>query len=681
MKRISKYAVRFSFALILTMLFFANSVSAEEVTTYDEYKKCMSTANATCDLTADIEDAAYFWYAKGTTLNLNNHSISGPSFLVLASSGTVTVNGPGVLETTDDENGGVIYVYGGDKDNANIVTVNINNVTVKNDKGWSAYIQNRPKNADGIYPAYGATINFNDSKLVGDAGVTILGNFQDIEAKNPPVINITDSTVDVGESAVYAAGYGLYNITNSILKANSALSVKSGTINVKNSKIYGIGEFNADVQSYNNGMRSAGGGIQIELNDGYSDHIKMYLKDTEVSSENGHAFHQFSAKGSVKSAIMDLVLDNCTFTSPKQNNFYTNDLFELTKFIKGGKYSNLPEKSYIADGYKAYYAASEEMFYIVKGAESLKVSDTIVLTVGETIKLTDNTPAFIGHALTNIAELNDEEIEELSKIVTFNDKEGTITGAVPGTVKYHVYLDDAFAVEGPAKDVTIVVIPSVEVVSNDEAVNTDEVVTDATAEKLNAELADEIKTLLETDPEDLTEENLEIRNAVLNGSVLALQLATDTVKEDDLKNSVVKKVNGALEKEETLVGYFDITIDVLVDGDKVSEIAELKNTLDVTVPLPTDLPKVAEGKTRVFYVVRVHGDNQEVTKLNAVDNGDGTLTFKSNKFSTFALAYQDVDAAQNDDTPNTGSIATIGIALMVASAGAFIVIKSKKFLD
>ena len=52
-----------------------------------------------------------------------------------------------------------------------------------------------------------------------------------------------------------------------------------------------------------------------------------------------------------------------------------------------------------------------------------------------------------------------------------------------------------------------------------------------------------------------------------------------------------------------------------------------------------------EGRT--FYVIRVHDGKAE--KLDTVENEDGTLTFKTDKFSTYALAYE--DAQESTTTP------------------------------
>ena len=44
----------------------------------------------------------------------------------------------------------------------------------------------------------------------------------------------------------------------------------------------------------------------------------------------------------------------------------------------------------------------------------------------------------------------------------------------------------------------------------------------------------------------------------------------------------------------------------------------------------------------------------KVVKIKAKDNGDGTISFDSNKFSLYALTYTDVEEDKLDDVPKTG---------------------------
>lgn len=149
----------------------------------------------------------------------------------------------------------------------------------------------------------------------------------------------------------------------------------------------------------------------------------------------------------------------------------------------------------------------------------------------------------------------------------------------------------------------------------------------------------------------------------------------------DMVAAVNEKVAGA-----NLVGLYDITIPVTVNGENAGELTELSNPITLSIAIPEGLPEVAEGYERVYYVVRDH--NGEIEVLNTTVNEDNTISFETDKFSTYALAYvdQEVEAeeptvdGEKDDTPKTGIMANIEIAaivVLVATVALVVVNKNK----
>ena len=64
-----------------------------------------------------------------------------------------------------------------------------------------------------------------------------------------------------------------------------------------------------------------------------------------------------------------------------------------------------------------------------------------------------------------------------------------------------------------------------------------------------------------------------------------------------------------------------------------------------------------------YVVIRLHENKDgkfEATVLDAKDNGDGTVSFETDKFSTYVLAYEDV---KNVDNPKTFDSASLYIIL------------------
>ena len=122
-----------------------------------------------------------------------------------------------------------------------------------------------------------------------------------------------------------------------------------------------------------------------------------------------------------------------------------------------------------------------------------------------------------------------------------------------------------------------------------------------------------------------------------------------------------------------VASFFDITLNVnnSITGENVGKLTELKKELTFNVALPEDLTKVEEGFTRTYYIVRYHDGESEI--LDTELNGN-VLTFATDKFSTYAIAYKDVAVkkeeteTKKEENPSTGdnvlAYVTTGILAM-----------------
>lgn len=101
------------------------------------------------------------------------------------------------------------------------------------------------------------------------------------------------------------------------------------------------------------------------------------------------------------------------------------------------------------------------------------------------------------------------------------------------------------------------------------------------------------------------------------------------------KTSVSKIDTVISDSSKTAVEYYDITID---DGNVTS----INDAGEFTVVVPgwVDDVQLQDGKERKYSVVTYH--DGETRTIPATDNGDGTITFASDKFSTFAVAFKDL---------------------------------------
>ena len=85
--------------------------------------------------------------------------------------------------------------------------------------------------------------------------------------------------------------------------------------------------------------------------------------------------------------------------------------------------------------------------------------------------------------------------------------------------------------------------------------------------------------------------------------------------------------------------------------DNTSRIINTTNDIKITIDIPKSVSKVSNGYVRNYYVIRVHGN--EYDKLPTEKNGN-TLSFETNKFSTYAVAYIDVKETSGGGSSSGG---------------------------
>lgn len=178
------------------------------------------------------------------------------------------------------------------------------------------------------------------------------------------------------------------------------------------------------------------------------------------------------------------------------------------------------------------------------------------------------------------------------------------------------------------------------------------------------------------------------------------------VKAKEASKTEKEKIETEVNKKDSdlvVTDYMEITITVKdsEEGKTLGNLETVEKTITFTVPVPEDLPEVAEGYERVFYIVRNH--NGKIELLDAKETS-GKLEFESDKFSTYAIAYKDIkkdtgntnikeNESKNDNTnesvenkeetnvtiPKTGdSIVAYAIIAVVSCIGLVITIKMRK---
>lgn len=181
-----------------------------------------------------------------------------------------------------------------------------------------------------------------------------------------------------------------------------------------------------------------------------------------------------------------------------------------------------------------------------------------------------------------------------------------------------------------------------------------------------------------------------IMAAVVEGKTLSTKVEVE--KLDEVDEDVETALLDALGADYVgNVSFYDIDVDLYADGIKIGTLKELTSEQTIVIE---GLKAAEAGYTRVYKVVRYHtyidenGDEQvAVDEIEDVefDADAGTLTFGSDKFSTYAVSYIDelsasVDTGRNTAEASASSSAVVAIASAIAAitlGGAAIFAKRK----
>lgn len=156
-----------------------------------------------------------------------------------------------------------------------------------------------------------------------------------------------------------------------------------------------------------------------------------------------------------------------------------------------------------------------------------------------------------------------------------------------------------------------------------------------------------------------------------------------TLEINDIKptDETTKKMLDKI-KNGTIANYFDVVINVIdKDTNKIiGNITELNNRISLSILIPDEL-KASEGYFRKYYILREHNGIIDIIEPT-LSKDKTTLIFETDKFSTYALAYEDINNTEIDN-PNTKDNLKENIILMsvfssIAIIGIVYLIKKEK---
>ena len=147
--------------------------------------------------------------------------------------------------------------------------------------------------------------------------------------------------------------------------------------------------------------------------------------------------------------------------------------------------------------------------------------------------------------------------------------------------------------------------------------------------------------------------------ALVSGETVTLEVVYDSaITATDSEKALAQ---GAMADGEKVGAYFDLSILVKADGQQIGNLTQLSKPMTFQVVIPTELVKAG----REYFIIRIHEGVAE--KLATTRNEDGTLSFATDRFSTYALGYTD-PASTSPDTGDSANpalwLAALGVSLV-----------------
>ena len=321
---------------------------------------------------------------------------------------------------------------------------------------------------------------------------------------------------------------------------------------------------------------------------------------------------------------------------------------DYSKTITGGTY-NYDVKDELASGYSTYKTTSG--YEVAKTGEISIESNEIIISKGSIKDL--------GISVTNNLEKYLTISSSDDSIVSVKDNKITANQVGKATIT-------ATLANGMTKEVSVVVY---EIIAEE---NTDE---DNYTEQVVNEIVEQIISGEEID--GLTPEQKEaIQTAVKDGEKLVVNVASDIINSEEIEEDA-SKVEAIIQDNEKIAGYYNIDIIIKdTQGTEITKLTQLNKAIQITVPIPEGISEVEEGYTRKYTVIRVHDGVAE--ELETTYNEDGTLTFSSDKYSTYAITYIDTlnedGVEDNIENPITGDNIIIYITLLSFAALGMIIL-------
>ena len=550
---------------------------------------------------------------KNTTIDLNGHKLTTTGFTIEGA--TLKIIGNGTLNLKHSKAGDTNFLIYGTFNNTieNYTGIEIGkNVILKTDEtefpisieSRSKIFEISPKTNSGIIQYdrdYGIKIDIQCKMVIPDYTTVfyISRYFKNTEGTIPEIHLGEHSEINSESYAIYAGGYAKWILEGTINAKYQAIEIRSGELNITKGNYHTT--INETVVDTSDDGTTNGATIVITQN---KDNLPIIVNISNGIFTGATPFVE-STQSETTNENINIQITGGTFTSIGNTTITSED---ETGFISGGTYTHNIEQTYLASGYGSYH--QKDGNYIVrKQITPIINNEKILVKVNKKKKLEVKYQDVDGIIDSSNLDIGIQENED------FIYQNGEFTGVKTGITN---------AVLDIAGNYSIPVIVY-DVKANDEiTVNYEEQI----AEQIENAITDGSAKGID----EVTAKNLQEN---IDGLVLT-QLEVAKKEEQELNKEDINHIKKIQENYE-IGSFYDIKLSMKKsNGEELGNITELNQKIKITIPKED----IIEQNEKEIVIFTVHNGNAKKIS-NITKNEDGSISFETNEFSPYLVAYRD----------------------------------------
>ena len=173
-------------------------------------------------------------------------------------------------------------------------------------------------------------------------------------------------------------------------------------------------------------------------------------------------------------------------------------------------------------------------------------------------------------------------------------------------------------------------------------------------EKTEVKVEADVDVVVDNSVSEVVNSNDKVVEYINKGVEVKTEVEIKDVKPTEEDKTTIANAN----PKATVAKYFDINILVkdATTNKQIDKITELSEKVEFTVELDEELKNVPEGFERAYKVIRMHEGKAEVIET-VLSEDKNYITFSTDKFSTYAISYEDneikgTDGSENEEQDN-----------------------------